>query len=63
MSFHLDNSDMVTIIALALLTSLILIFRARQLTVFGVLLRAVIADIIAIAAVLGLQMLPTWFPG
>ncbi|MGI4813506.1 MAG: hypothetical protein ACRYG5_01360 [Janthinobacterium lividum] len=58
MNVHLTNGDVVVAFAIALLGSLLLANRLRNLTVFRLILSAVVANVIGIAAILGVEMLP-----
>ncbi|RKP56787.1 hypothetical protein D7S86_09800 [Pararobbsia silviterrae] len=55
---HLTNADIVTMIALALLGTLIVALRSQHLTIFGVCVRALLVDIGAVLIVLAALFLP-----
>jgi hypothetical protein len=57
MRIHLDSSNLVAIIAIALLTALLLAVRFRPSTWRGVVLEALIANLGAILAVLAFEVL------
>jgi hypothetical protein len=57
MNIHLHNSDIVMIIALALLGALLLALRFRPATWKGIVVEAVAANAAAIAAVVAFEML------
>ncbi|HEY4299019.1 MAG TPA: hypothetical protein VGM85_21300 [Paraburkholderia sp.] len=57
MDFHLHNSDIVLIIALALLGALLLALRFRPATWKGIVLEALAANAAAIVAVVAFEML------
>ena len=57
MRIHLESSDLVAIIAIALLTALLLAVKFRPSTWRGVLFEAVIANVGAILAVLAFEVL------
>jgi hypothetical protein len=57
MNIHLDNADVVVIIALALLGSLLLAFRFKPASWKGIVVEAVAANLAAIAAVVAFEML------
>ncbi|HLX02622.1 MAG TPA: hypothetical protein VKS80_10970 [Trinickia sp.] len=57
MNIHLHNSDIVAIIALALLGALLLAIRFRPQTWRGILVEAVLANAAAIAAVVAFEAL------
>ncbi|MDE1183505.1 hypothetical protein [Paraburkholderia sp.] len=57
MAIHLHNADIVTIIALALLCSLLLAYRFRPATWKGIVVEAVVANAAAIAAVVSFEMM------
>jgi hypothetical protein len=57
MNIHLHNSDIVAIIALALLGALLLAIRFRPRTWRGIVVEAVLANAAAIAAVVAFEAL------
>ncbi|MBB5456510.1 hypothetical protein [Paraburkholderia sp. Cpub6] len=57
MNVHLHNADIVTIIALALLGSLLLALRFRPTTWRSIVVEALAANAAAIAAVVAFEML------
>lgn len=57
MNIHLDNADIVAIVALALLSALLLAFRFRPRTWFGVAVEVLLANALAIAAVLAFDVM------
>lgn len=57
MNVHLHNSDIVAIIALALLGALLLAIRFRPQTWRGIVVEAVLANVAAIAAVVAFEAL------
>ena len=57
MAVHLHNADIVTIIALALLGSLLLALRSRPATWKGLVIEALVANAAAIAAVMAFELL------
>lgn len=57
MNFHLQNSDVVMIIALALLCSLLLALRFRPSSWKAIVLEAIAANAAAIVAVIAFEMM------
>ena len=57
MNIHLNNADVVMIIALALLCSLLLALRFRPATWKAIIVEALAANAAAIAAVVAFEML------
>lgn len=57
MSIHINNADIVMIIALALIGSLLLAVRFKPATWKGIVVEAVAANIAAIAAVVAIEMM------
>ncbi|HEY2000615.1 hypothetical protein [Paraburkholderia sp.] len=57
MNFYLQNSDLVMIIALALLGSLLLAIRFRPATWKGIVLEALAANVAAIVAVVAFELM------
>ena len=57
MNIHLQNADVVMIIALALLGALLLAVRFKPATWKGIVLEAIAANVAAIAAVIAFEML------
>ncbi len=57
MNIHLQNADVVMIIALALLGALLLAVRFKPATWKGIVLEAIAANLAAIAAVIAFEML------
>lgn len=57
MNFHLQNADLVMIVALALLCSLLLAIRFRPATWKGILIEAVAANLAAVVAVVAFEMM------
>ena len=57
MNIHLQNADVVMIIALALLGALLLAVRFKPATWKGIVLKAIAANLAAIAAVIAFEML------
>ncbi|WP_133647801.1 hypothetical protein [Paraburkholderia flava] len=57
MSIHIDNADIVMIIALALIGSLLLAARFKPATWKGIVVEAVAANIAAIVAVVAIEMM------
>ncbi len=55
---HLSNAHIVTMIALALLGTLVVGLRSRHLTLYGICVRALLVDIGAIAVVMLALLLP-----
>lgn len=56
-NFHLQNADLVMIVALALLCSLLLAIRFRPATWKGILIEAVAANLAAVVAVVAFEMM------
>jgi hypothetical protein len=55
---HLSNAHIVTMIALALLGTLVVGLRSQHLTLYGICVRALLVDIGAIAVVMLALLLP-----
>lgn len=57
MNIHINNADIVMIIALALIGSLLLAVRFKPATWKGIVVEALAANIAAIAAVVAIEMM------